>query len=180
MTLQFYAFQKPYDQPSASGYCQKLETFFRATDFRDYEPHFTLPFRAPKGKLPYVVFEGQTIPDSHFIVQHLVKTKKVPDLDASLTPSQRAETRAWQAYVEELIYPAAVFSRLAHFDLVKEEYWLYREAGWTYEDLALGAFTHPVSCPGLVYTWDKQVLKFKIHSQNKGKLAEKAVGVNVS
>lgn len=33
------------------------------------------------------------------------------DLDASLSPAQTAETRAWQAYIEDKLYPCVVYER---------------------------------------------------------------------
>jgi len=113
-TIQFYVFQKGAEEPSGSGYCQKLETFFRICDFKDYEVKFTAPPKAPKGKLPYIVVDGKPVADSHFIIRYLIKDGKMRDLDASLTPLQKAESRAWQGYLEELIYPAATWTRFGY------------------------------------------------------------------
>lgn len=113
--IQFCVFEKKHDEPSGSGYCQKLETFFRASDFRAYEVKFVIPFSAPKGKLPYIILEdGKTVADSHFIIRHLIREGKIRDLDAELTPVQKAESRAWQAWIEELVYPATVWTRVGY------------------------------------------------------------------
>ncbi|KII92726.1 hypothetical protein PLICRDRAFT_37526 [Plicaturopsis crispa FD-325 SS-3] len=114
--IQLYGFAKQPDDSSASGFCQKLETFFRAANIEGYTHVATIPPKAPKGKLPYISLErdGKTevIPDTHFIVEHLVRTGVAPDLDASLTPVQRAESRAWEAWTEERMYPAIVHTRM--------------------------------------------------------------------
>jgi len=107
--------KKP-DHPSPSGFCQKLEAFLRYSKI-SYEPRDTYPFRAPKGKVPYaeITHDGKTvtIPDSHFIIQYLVQNDliKDPDQVAGLTSVQRAESRAFQAYIEELLYLAIVYDR---------------------------------------------------------------------
>lgn len=107
--------KKP-NQPSPSGFCQKLETFLRYSKI-SYELRDTYPFNAPKGKVPYAEITHDsktiTIPDSHFIIQYLVENGliKNPDELAGLTAAQRAESRAFQAYVEELLYPAIVYDR---------------------------------------------------------------------
>lgn len=93
--IQFCVFEKAHDEPSGSGYCQKLETFFRASDFRDYEVKFTSVFTAPKGKLPYIIINGKPIADSHFIVQYLIREGRIRD-------------------IEELVYPATVWTRFAY------------------------------------------------------------------
>ena len=82
-----------------------------------YELRDTYPHKAPKGKVPYVEIthddETVTIPDSHFIIQYLVEKGIIKDPDglAGLTAAQRAESRAFQAYVEELLYLAIVYDR---------------------------------------------------------------------
>ena len=107
--------KKP-NHPSPSGFCQKLETFLRYTKI-PYELRDTYPFKAPKGKVPFaeIVHDSKTvtIPDSHFIIQYLVENGLIKDPDelAGLTPVQKAESRAFQAYVEELLYPAIVYDR---------------------------------------------------------------------
>jgi glutathione S-transferase len=129
--IQFFVFQKETDEPSGSGYCQKLETFFRVCDFKDYEVKFTATSKAPKGKLPYIIVDNKPVADSHFIIRYLIQNGKMRDLDANLTPLQRAESRAWQAYVEELVYPAAVWTRFGYpenYPTLKEE--LVGKAPW--------------------------------------------------
>ncbi|KAG6374474.1 hypothetical protein JVT61DRAFT_4517 [Boletus reticuloceps] len=107
--------KKP-NHPSLSGFCQKLETFLRYSKI-SYELRDTYPFKAPKGKVPYAEITHDdktvTIPDSHFIIQHLVENGliKDPDEAAGLTSVQRVESRAFQAYVEEVLYLAIVYDR---------------------------------------------------------------------
>ena len=115
MSIQFYHYDKPVNEPSPSGYCQKLETYLRAASYKDYTLIGSLPFTAPKGKLPYIILThgASTTPiaDSHFILKHLIQTGVVKDLDAGLSDSEKADSRAWQAWTEELVYPALCHTR---------------------------------------------------------------------
>jgi glutathione S-transferase len=115
LSIDFYQFTKPPNGPSPSGFCQKLEAYFRAVNFKDYTLKDAFPFSAPKKKLPYVQIhkdgKTDTVADSHFIIKHLITSKLLPDPDEGLTPAQRADTRAWQAWTEERNYPAIVHIR---------------------------------------------------------------------
>ena len=115
MPIKLYCLPKEPNVPSVSGYCQKLETFLRATSFSDYTLESASPFSAPKGKLPFIELEHddkkEIIADSHFIIKHLIDKNVVSDPDAALTAAQRADSRAWQTWTEELIYPALVHTR---------------------------------------------------------------------
>jgi len=126
VAIDFFQFAKGPNGPSPSGYCQKLETFLRAVNFTNYTLKDTVPIFAPKGKLPYVVLHDEektiTIADSHFIIKHLISSRLVSDPDESLTPAQRADSRAWQTWTEELAYPAIVhtrWSRPANYAIMK-------------------------------------------------------------
>lgn len=107
---------KPPNAPSSSGFCQKLETFLKFSGI-SYELAETIPMKAPKGKVPYadIKHDGKTVTvaDSHFIIRYLIENGLVedPDTVAGLTPVQKGESRAWQAYIEELLYSAVVRDR---------------------------------------------------------------------
>lgn len=118
MSLKLYGFSKDVNAPSFSGFCQKLETFLRATEFTAYTMHDATPASAPKGKIPYIEFtrtDGSgatdTMGDTHMITRYLVETNIVRDLDAGLSAAQRADSRAWQAWTEELVYLLIVSER---------------------------------------------------------------------
>jgi len=122
-TVLLYGVDKKIDGPSPSGYCQKVETFLRATS-TPYEHRSIMPTRAPRGKVPYSMIGGTVIPDSHFILQHLVRTNTSCNLDAVLTRSQLADSRSFQVYIEELIYPCIVWERFfndSNFKILVDE-----------------------------------------------------------
>ncbi|KAF3941927.1 hypothetical protein ABW19_dt0205175 [Dactylella cylindrospora] len=110
-TVTLYAFEKQPGTPTASGFCQKIECYFRFSDIK-YTQIDTLPFKAPKKKLPYVTIEETTIADSQFIIRHM-KANGIADLDksAGLTEYQIAESLAYRGFWEEGIYPGVVMSR---------------------------------------------------------------------
>jgi len=107
---------KAPNAPSSSGFCQKLETFLRFSGI-SYEVGETVPMKAPKGKVPFADIKhgGKTVTvaDSHFIIRYLVENGLIedPDTAAGLTPAQKAESRAFQAYIEEVLYSAIVRDR---------------------------------------------------------------------
>lgn len=107
---------KPKDAPSFSGFCEKLEVFLRYSGV-SYEHREVYPFQGPKKKVPFAEIRHDektvTVPDSHFIIRYLLENKLIKDPDdlAELTPEQRAESRAFQAYVEETLYSAVIYER---------------------------------------------------------------------
>ncbi|KAI5858060.1 hypothetical protein BZA05DRAFT_331033 [Tricharina praecox] len=119
--ITLHGFPKSANAPSLSGYCHKLETFLRASGFTNYvHASSSTTSSAPKKKLPYITLTTasgvSTHSDSHFIVQHLLATGIVRDIDAEdavLAPHQRADSRAYIAWTEELVYLAVVHTRWA-------------------------------------------------------------------
>jgi len=121
-TVILFGFPYPPNTPSGSGYCQKVEVFLRYASI-PYELRATRPDKAPKGKLPYVEIynresksanpKPEIVPDSHFIIHRLISQGIVddPDLSAGLTAVQKAESRAWQAYIEEFMHPSMIYER---------------------------------------------------------------------
>ncbi len=66
--------------------------------------------KAPKGKLPYIVDDGETIADSTFIRFH-IETKYGFDFDAGLSPLARASAWAAERMCEDHLYWATVDMR---------------------------------------------------------------------
>lgn len=64
---------------------------------------------APKGKIPYIeiaeeIGPSSTIGDLTLITKHLVERGTLPDLNASLSPSERAHDLAIRALLEDKCY----------------------------------------------------------------------------
>jgi glutathione S-transferase len=66
--------------------------------------------KAPKGKLPYIVDNGEIIADSTFIRWH-IETKYNIDFDRGLSADQRAVAWAFEKMLEEHLYWALVHAR---------------------------------------------------------------------
>ena len=121
-TVLLFGFPNYPKAPSGSSYCQKVEVFLRFTS-TPYELRVTSPNKAPKGKLPYVEIydpksksanpKPEIVPDSHFIIRRLISQGIFddPDQSAGLTAVQKAESRAWQAHIEELMNPSIGYER---------------------------------------------------------------------
>lgn len=103
-------YQFPYAwQVNASPFCLKVETYCRLAGI-DYRICPTPPFRAPRGKLPYIVDDGRTIADSREIVQHLEKKGGTPP-GAPLSDEQRATGHLLRELCEQSLYFAMLYSR---------------------------------------------------------------------
>jgi glutathione S-transferase len=68
------------------------------------------PRRAPKRKLPVLEDAGRMVPDSHMIQRHLAAAHGI-DLDAGLSPQDRAVSAAFRALIEDQLYWVLVHSR---------------------------------------------------------------------
>ena len=57
--------------PSVGPFCLKLETYLRMVKIPYQTVVDATPFRAPKGKLPWIEHEGKKIGDSGLIIEYL-------------------------------------------------------------------------------------------------------------
>jgi glutathione S-transferase len=123
-----------HEFPAAWGinpgpFCLKLEVYLRLAGI-PYTPVTALPFRAPRGKLPFIVDGGRRIPDSGHIIEHVRRTAPL-DLDAGLDEQQRALGHLLRRTCEESLYFVIAYSR-----------WL-DEAGWAVMRPTLAATLPP-------------------------------------
>lgn len=106
--LQLHQFA-PLNDKNISPFCLKVETYCQLANI-PYQTVASLPAQAPRGKLPYIVDQGNTIADSGLIIDYLKKTYDDP-LDAALTDSQRAQGHLLQRTCEESLAHVLVYSR---------------------------------------------------------------------
>jgi hypothetical protein len=75
--------------------------------------HAGVPYRidvgsattAPKGKIPYIeITESECLGDSTLIIKRLMKNGTVQDLNAKLSPENRAHDIALRALLEDKLY----------------------------------------------------------------------------
>ncbi len=106
---------------NASPFCLKVEAYLRLAGL-PYRIVPTLPMKAPKGKLPFIIDDdGRHIPDSGQIVAHLEATRGQP-VDGGLAPVERARGHLIRRLCEESLFFVVVYSRW--FD---EEGWRHIE-----------------------------------------------------
>lgn len=106
--IQLYQFA-PAWRLNASPFCMKVETYCRLAAI-PYSVQHTLPFKGPRGKLPFIVDGSQCIPDSENIIDYLKSTCGDP-LDGGLSPSQRAMGHLLRQVCEESLYFVLLYSR---------------------------------------------------------------------
>ena len=69
--ITLYQFSPVWGLPNTSPFCLKVETYLRMTEV-PYEIKFVMdPRKSPKGKLPVIKMNGETIPDSELIIDYL-------------------------------------------------------------------------------------------------------------
>jgi glutathione S-transferase len=104
-----HQFARTWGIPNLSQFCVKVETYLRMAEL-PYELVESLPLKAPRGKLPFIVDQGQKIADSRLIIQHLKMTYGDP-LDMHLTEEEKGIARAFQRLLEEHLYWVGMLSR---------------------------------------------------------------------
>jgi glutathione S-transferase len=109
--ITLHQFARAWDIPNLSPFCSKVETYLRMADV-PYRVAAAVPPRAPKGNLPYISDDGKKIADSRFILEYLRDRYQV-DLDRELTPTERAESMAFQRMIEDDLHWAVMWSRWA-------------------------------------------------------------------
>lgn len=108
--------------PSISPSCMKLETWLRMAKL-PYKTNIELNFvLAPKGKIPFIEYQGKLIGDSTLIIE-MLKEKEGIDLDEGLTATERSISLAFRRMLKENTYWGA-----AHIRYNVEKNWrVYRE-----------------------------------------------------
>jgi glutathione S-transferase len=91
--------------PTSAPFPLKLCTWLRMAKLPNEIVVENDPRKGPKGKSPWIEHGGTRIGDSSIIIDHLTKTFDV-DLDAHLTPAQRAQAVMVQRTLEEHYHQA--------------------------------------------------------------------------
>ena len=151
--IRLYLLPDPWGM-NPSPFCLKLQVYCRLAGIA-YEPIVALPFRAPRGKLPYMDDDGTQIADSGWIIDHL-KRHYGDRLDQTLSPQQRALGHLIRRTCEESLYFVLIYSR-----------WIDPE-GWR---VTRPAFFGPLPFPlrPLVATLAKQGMRQALHGQGIGR-----------
>jgi glutathione S-transferase len=95
--------------PEISPYVTKTEVQLRMAGIA-FEKKFAFPNEGPKGQIPFINDDGRMIGDSTFIRMHVEQEYGV-DLDAGLSPEQRATAYAIESMVDHQLAPASGYFR---------------------------------------------------------------------
>jgi glutathione S-transferase len=110
--------------PSISPACLELETWLRMAKL-SYNPVIVTADNvelAPKGKVPFIDYQGQLVGDANLIIE-MLKQKEGIDLDASLSDTERSISLAFRRMLRENTYWGGI-----HIRYNMEENWRhYRE-----------------------------------------------------
>ncbi len=107
--ITLYRFGPYFGLPDGSPFCVKADVLLKMSGL----PYDTQTFdvrKAPKGKLPFIDDAGQKIADSTFIRWHLESAHGI-NLDAALSPAERATAWAFEKLCEDHLYWATVHAR---------------------------------------------------------------------
>jgi glutathione S-transferase len=107
--ITLYGFGPAFGLPDPSPFVMKAEVFLKMAGL-PYTAETGSMRKAPKGKLPYIVDDGEAVADSTFIRFHLEKKYHV-DFDRGLTPEQRAVAWAFEKMLDDHFYWAVVKDR---------------------------------------------------------------------
>ncbi len=86
--LTLYSYPSLFGVADNNGYGLKVFAFLRLAGVPFRHEHIFDASQAPRGQLPYIVDDGETIGDSETIITHLIRKHHLT-LDAALTPAQR-------------------------------------------------------------------------------------------
>ncbi len=104
-----YLFGPNFGLPDPSPFCMKAMILLKMAGL-DYETAICDPRKAPKKKGPYLVDDGDTVPDTTFIRWH-IEEKYGHDFDAALSPAERGAAWAIEKLCEDNIYWAVLYER---------------------------------------------------------------------
>jgi glutathione S-transferase len=86
--LTLYSYPELFGVADNNGYGLKVFAFLKLAGVPFTHQHVFDASAAPRGQLPYVVDDGETVGDSEAIIAHVTKKYRL-SIDAALTPAQR-------------------------------------------------------------------------------------------
>jgi glutathione S-transferase len=86
--ITLYSYPELFGVADNNGYGLKVFAFLRLAGVPFLHEHIFDASAAPRGQLPYIVDDGETIGDSDTIIAHLIAKYRLT-IDAALTPVQR-------------------------------------------------------------------------------------------
>ncbi|MFZ3311672.1 MAG: glutathione S-transferase family protein [Xanthobacteraceae bacterium] len=86
--ITLYSYPSLFGVADNNGYGLKVFAFLRLAGLPFRHEHLFEAAAAPRGQLPYIVDDGETIGDSSAIIAHLIAKYRLA-IDAALTPVER-------------------------------------------------------------------------------------------
>jgi len=100
--ITLYTFGPYFGQPDGSPFVIKAMILLKMAGLA-FQTRKAAPFKAPKGKLPFIEDGGRKIADSTFIRLHIERQYGF-DFDVGLTPAQKATGWALEKLCEDHLY----------------------------------------------------------------------------
>ncbi len=88
--LTLYSYPTLFGVADNNGYGLKVYAFLKLAGVPFKHEHIFDASKAPRGQLPYIVDDGETVGDSETILAYVTRKYRVT-MDAALTPSQRGQ-----------------------------------------------------------------------------------------
>src|SRR5690349_22147314 len=101
--LILYSYPELFGVADNNGYGLKVYAFLKLAGVPFVHEHLFDASAAPRGQLPYVVDDGETIGDSETIIAHLVRKYHLT-IDAALTPAQRTTSLLVTRMLDDLYW----------------------------------------------------------------------------
>jgi glutathione S-transferase len=101
--LTLYSYPELFGVADNNGYGLKVYAFLKLADVPFVHEHIFDASSAPRGQLPYIVDDGETIGDSETIIAHLVG-KYGLTIDADLSPAQRITNHLVTRMLDDLYW----------------------------------------------------------------------------
>jgi len=108
--LELVTLPPAFGMRNVSPFCLKAELLLTALEIPFEHTELADPRKAPKGKLPYLVADGNVVADSELIVEYLDGMTQ-GRVYAGLTPAQKAQGFALTRLAEDHLYWIMVASR---------------------------------------------------------------------
>jgi glutathione S-transferase len=120
--ITLYSYPELFGVADNNGYGLKVFAFMRLAGVPFIHEHIFDASAAPRGQLPYIADDGETIGDSESIIAHLIRKYRL-SIDAGLTPLQHNTTHLVARMLDDL-YWVMSYSRWKD-----ERYWpAFRDA----------------------------------------------------
>ena len=101
--ITLYSYPELFGVADNNGYGLKVFAFMRLAGVPFAHEHIFDASKAPRGQLPYIVDDRETIGDSETIIAHLIK-KYALTIDAGLSPAQRDQNLLVTRMLDDLYW----------------------------------------------------------------------------